>query len=322
MNPEEFRAVFERLETEIHEVIVGMRGVVRGCLIAAVAGGNVLLEGVPGLGKTRLVRAMGDALDLSFARIQFTPDLMPADITGTKIINEDASGRRSFELHRGPVFNHVVLADEVNRATPKTQSAMLEAMQERQVTILGETLALPKPFFVVATQNPLEMDGTYPLPEAQLDRFLFKLTVDFPSLEDLRTILERTTTSSNPTVDAVCDGATLLSMGDLARDVLVKQDVTDYAIRLVLASHPDGEGAPDATKRWVRYGSSPRGAQSLLLAAKIRALLECRENASIDDLRAVARPALRHRLILNFEGEAEGIATDRIIDAILDSLPR
>jgi MoxR-like ATPase len=265
---------------------------------------------------------MGDALDLSFARIQFTPDLMPADITGTKIINEDASGRRSFELHRGPVFNHVVLADEVNRATPKTQSAMLEAMQERQVTILGETLALPKPFFVVATQNPLEMDGTYPLPEAQLDRFLFKLTVDFPSLEDLRTILERTTTSSNPTVDAVCDGATLLSMGDLARDVLVKQDVTDYAIRLVLASHPDGEGAPDATKRWVRYGSSPRGAQSLLLAAKIRALLECRENASIDDLRAVARPALRHRLILNFEGEAEGIATDRIIDAILDSLPR
>jgi len=322
MNPEEFRAVFERLETEIHEVIVGMRGVVRGCLIAAVAGGNVLLEGVPGLGKTRLVRAMGDALDLSFARIQFTPDLMPADITGTKIINEDASGRRSFELHRGPVFNHVVLADEVNRATPKTQSAMLEAMQERQVTILGETLALPKPFFVVATQNPLEMDGTYPLPEAQLDRFLFKLTVDFPSLEDLRTILERTTTSSNPTVDAVCDGATLLSMGDLARDVLVKQDVTDYAIRLVLASHPDGEGAPDATKRWVRYGSSPRGAQSLLLAAKIRALLECRENASIDDLRAVARPALRHRLILNFEGEAEGVATDRIIDAILDSLPR
>ncbi len=322
MNPEEFRAVFERLETEIHEVIVGMRGVVRGCLIAAVAGGNVLLEGVPGLGKTRLVRAMGDALDLSFARIQFTPDLMPADITGTKIINEDASGRRSFELHRGPVFNHVVLADEVNRATPKTQSAMLEAMQERQVTILGETLALPKPFFVVATQNPLEMDGTYPLPEAQLDRFLFKLTVDFPSLGDLRTILERTTTSSNPTVDAVCDGATLLSMGDLARDVLVKQDVTDYAIRLVLASHPDGEGAPDATKRWVRYGSSPRGAQSLLLAAKIRALLECRENASIDDLRAVARPALRHRLILNFEGEAEGIATDRIIDAILDSLPR
>ncbi len=322
MNPEQFRAVFGRLETEIHQVIVGMRGVVRGSLIAAVAGGNVLLEGVPGLGKTRLVRAMGDALDLSFARIQFTPDLMPADITGTKIISEDATGHRSFQLHKGPVFNHVVLADEVNRATPKTQSAMLEAMQERQVTILGETLPLPAPFFVVATQNPLEMDGTYPLPEAQLDRFLFKLQVDFPSLEELRTILERTTTSAEPTVNAVCDGDTLLAMGALAREVLVKQDVADYAIRLVLASHPDGEGAPDSTRRWVRYGSSPRGAQALLFAAKIRALLECRENASIDDLRAVARPALRHRIILNFEGEAEGVATDRIVDGILEALPR
>jgi MoxR-like ATPase len=322
MNPDQFRAVFGRLETEIHRVIVGMHGVVRGCLIAAVAGGNVLLEGVPGLGKTRLVRAMGDALDLSFARIQFTPDLMPADITGTKIISEDATGKRSFQLHRGPVFSNIVLADEVNRATPKTQSAMLEAMQEHQVTILGETLPLPKPFFVVATQNPLDMDGTYPLPEAQLDRFLFKLHVDFPSLEDMRTILERTTTSANPKASPACDGPTLLAMGALARDVLVKQDVTDYAIRLVLATHPNGEAAPEATRRWVRYGSSPRGAQALLLAGKIRALLEGRNNASIEDLRAVARPSLRHRLILNFEGEADGVSTDRIVDAVLEALPR
>jgi MoxR-like ATPase len=322
MNPEQFRAVFGQLESEIHQVIVGMHGVVRGSLIAAVAGGNVLLEGVPGLGKTRLVRAMGDALDLSFSRIQFTPDLMPADITGTKIISEDATGKRSFQLHRGPVFSNVVLADEVNRATPKTQSAMLEAMQERQVTILGESLALPAPFFVVATQNPLEMDGTYPLPEAQLDRFLFKLRVDFPSLDELRTILQRTTTSEEPTIQAVCDGETLLAMGALARDVLVKQDVTDYAIRLVLATHPNGEGATETTKRYVRYGSSPRGAQSLLLAAKIRALLEGRENASTEDLRAVAHPALRHRIILNFEGEAEGLSTDRVVDAVLDALPR
>ncbi len=320
MTPDEFRSTFTRIESSVHRVIVGMDAVVRGCLIGMVAGGNVLLEGVPGLGKTLLVKSLGEAFSLEFARIQFTPDLMPADITGTKIVMEDENGRKSFVLHKGPVFHQVVLADEVNRATPKTQSAMLEAMQERQVTIVGETYPLPKPFFVVATQNPLEMDGTYPLPEAQLDRFFFKLLVEFPSLPDMRTILARTTTNEVPAVESVCDGPTLLAMGRLAREVLVKQSVTDYAIRLVLATHPEHEEAAEITGRYVRYGASPRAAQALILGARIRALLQGRENASVEDIAALAKPVLRHRVIRNFEGEAEGVPADAIIGAIVEAV--
>jgi MoxR-like ATPase len=282
----------------------------------------VLLEGVPGLGKTLLVKSLGDAFHLDFARIQFTPDLMPADITGTKLVQEDEHGRKTFVLHRGPVFHQIVLADEVNRATPKTQSAMLEAMQERQVTIVGETFPLPKPFFVVATQNPLEMDGTYPLPEAQLDRFLFKLLVRFPDLPQLREILARTTRTAVPTIEPVADGADLLAMGALAREVLIKESVTDHAIRLVLATHPEGADAAEISRRYVRYGASPRGAQALILGAKIRALLQGRENASVEDVLAMAAPVLRHRVIRNFEGEAEGISPDAIIADIVRALPR
>jgi len=320
ITPQQFRDTFARVEQEVHRVIVGMDDVVRGLIISMVAGGNVLLEGVPGLGKTLLVNSIGRAFDLDFSRIQFTPDLMPADITGTKLVVEDDHGRKHFELHRGPIFSQVVLADEVNRATPKTQSAMLEAMQERQVTIAGETHPLPTPFFVVATQNPLEMDGTYPLPEAQLDRFFFKLLVEFPGLKDMRTILQRTTASEVPTVDPVVNGETLIAMGALARQVLIKQDVMDYAIRLVLATHPERPEGADFTKRYVRYGASPRGAQALILGAKIRALLEGRNNVAREDIAALAKPVLRHRVILNFEGEAEGVPTDRVVDEILASL--
>ncbi|MDP7110640.1 MAG: AAA family ATPase, partial [Myxococcota bacterium] len=276
------------------------------------------LEGVPGLGKTALVKTVGDVMRLDFARIQFTPDMMPADITGTNLVMEDESGRRYFKLQKGPVFNHVILADEINRATPKTQSAMLEAMQERQVSIVGETHDLPRPFFVVATQNPLEMEGTYPLPEAQLDRFLMKLNVEFPEREELREILQRTTSTDNPQAGAVVDGPTILAMRDLVRSVPVAPVVTDYAIRLVLATHPEKPEAPEITRRYVRFGASPRAAQSLLLVGKINALLDGRLNVSADDVKHVARPCMRHRLILNFEGEAERVDTDKIINGIVE----
>jgi MoxR-like ATPase len=321
MSPEHFRDRFAAMQAQVGNVIVGMSGVVRGTLAGMLADGNILLEGVPGLGKTALVKTVGDVMQLSFSRIQFTPDMMPADITGTNLVMEDASGKRYFELQRGPVFNHVILADEINRATPKTQSAMLEAMQERQVSIVGETHALPSPFFVVATQNPLEMEGTYPLPEAQLDRFLMKLKVDFPDAAEMKAILDRTISTDNPEAAAVVDGPTILAMRALVRSVPVAPVVQDYAIRLVLATHPEKPDSPEVSRRYVRYGASPRGAQSLLLVGKITALLDGRFNVSAEDVRNVARPCLRHRLILNFEGEAERVDTDTIIDQILKGLP-
>jgi MoxR-like ATPase len=314
-----------RLRDEVGKVIVGHEAIVEGVVTALLAGGHALLEGVPGLGKTMLVRTLADAVHLTFSRIQFTPDLMPADILGTNVIVEDGGGKR-FQFQRGPIFAHVVLADEVNRATPKTQSALLEAMQEHSVTVAKTTYKLDEPFFVLATQNPLEMEGTYPLPEAQLDRFLVKLKVRFPSREALHTILDRTTGDKDVRAEKVLSGERLVELRGLVRHVPVARPVQDFCVRLIQATHPEGSdgkgaGVPPLTRKYVRYGSSPRGAQACLLAAKIRALLDDRFAVSTDDIRYAARPALRHRLILNFEGEAEGIDPDTIIDAILAELP-
>ncbi len=316
----EFRRTFAALRSELSRVIVGQAELLELVTIALLAGGHVLLEGVPGLGKTLLVRTLAQALDLQFSRIQFTPDLMPADILGTNLVVQDDSGRRRFEFHPGPIFSQIVLADEINRATPKTQSALLEAMQEHAVTIAGESRRLDEPFFVLATQNPIEMEGTYPLPEAQLDRFLFKLRVPFPGLEDLQVIIDRTTGPQEPAAHQVADGATVVRMQALARQVPVATHVREYAARLVLSTHPDAEGAVQAARRFVRYGASPRGMQALILAGKVRALSQGRLNVAVDDLRGLAFPALRHRLILNFEGEAEGTDTDAVLRAAVDEL--
>ncbi|MCS6915563.1 MAG: AAA family ATPase [Myxococcota bacterium] len=318
-----FRRDVQRLQAEVAKVIVGHESIVEGVIIALLAGGHVLLEGVPGLGKTMLVRTLAEAVDLTFSRIQFTPDLMPADILGTNVLVEQSDGRaRSFEFQRGPIFAHIVLADEINRATPKTQSALLETMQEGAVTVSKTTYRLPQPFFVLATQNPLEMEGTYPLPEAQLDRFFFKLKVSFPSREALHTILERTTGAQEIHASKVITGPRLLELRELARQVPVARTVQDYAIRLLQGTHPENlgrDGVPviEPVRRFVRYGASPRGAQALLLGAKIRALLDGRFAISAADVRTVARPALRHRIILNFEGEAEALDPDTLIDAVL-----
>jgi MoxR-like ATPase len=317
---DQFRADFLKLRQEIGKVIVGQDDIVEGTLAGLIAGGHVLLEGVPGLGKTLLVRTIADALHLKFARVQFTPDLMPADLVGTNVVLETPEGGRRFEFQRGPVFANIVLADEINRATPKTQSALLEAMQEHHVTVGGQTYPLPEPFFVMATQNPLEMEGTYPLPEAQLDRFFFKLMVKFPTFDDLETILDRTTEVAKPKAEAIFDGARILSLAQLVRQIPIATEVRRYAIAVVMATHPENDLATPAAKKYVRYGSSPRGAQAIILAAKLKAILDGRYHVARDDVRRVAPMALRHRLILNFEGQAEGVPTDEVIADILKSV--
>ena len=326
MDPKEqigkFREVYNSLREEIGKVIVGQDAIVDGTLNALFANGHVLLEGVPGLGKTLLVRTLSQVLDLSFNRIQFTPDLMPADVLGTNMVHETDDGKRAFEFHHGPIFAHLVLADEINRATPKTQSAMLEAMQERSVTIGGEIRKLDLPFFVLATQNPIDQEGTYPLPEAQLDRFFYKLLVDYPTAGELSEIVTRTTEGTKVEVSKVVNGATLIELQQLVQQVPVASHVKDYAVRLILATHPNAETAHEITNQFLKFGSSPRGAQALLLGAKVRALTEGRFNVSFDDVAEVALPALRHRLIVNFEAEAEGVTTDLVLQKIMAGVPR
>jgi len=316
----DFRKMFDSLRGEIGKVIVGYETIVEDVLICLFCGGHVLLEGVPGLGKTLLVRTLSDAFSMEFRRIQFTPDLMPADIIGTNIVMEDAAtGKRQFQYQPGPIFGQIILADEINRATPKTQSAMLEAMQEHSVTSGGQIRKLPEPFMVLATQNPIEQEGTYPLPEAQLDRFFFKLLVPYSNRQELRTIIDRTTTGEDPRAEKVTGAEQITQAQDLVRHVVIAEHVQDYAIRLVLATHPQGEFAPDVTNRFVRFGSSPRGVQALVLAGKVRAMLDERYHVSFDDIEASVMPALRHRILLNFEGQAEGITTDEVLEQVLAS---
>jgi len=320
---DEFRAKFKGVQAEIGKAIVGHDEIVRGVLTCLFTGGHALLEGVPGLGKTYLIRTMSEALSLKFSRVQFTPDLMPADILGTNIIVEDPdTGRRRFEFQKGPLFTQLCLADEINRATPKTQSALLEAMQEKTVTAGGQRYGLEAPFFVMATQNPIEQEGTYPLPEAQLDRFFFKLVVNYSNRKELNTIVERTTTGHKAEIKPVMSGEEIVGAQRLVRRVVVAPHVQDYAIRLVLATHPQGEFATDQTNRYVRWGSSPRGAQTLVLASKVEALLDGRYNVSFGDVAKVFLPAMRHRVLLNFEAQAEGIEPDTVLEDIVDKVPQ
>jgi MoxR-like ATPase len=317
---EQFRQAYGRVRAEVGKVIVGHPDVVDGVLTCLFVGGHVLLEGVPGLGKTLLVRSLSQVLDLKFNRIQFTPDLMPADILGTNIISEAPDGKRTFAFQPGPLFAQIVLADEINRATPKTQSALLEAMQEHSITVGGTIHRLIEPFFVLATQNPIEQEGTYPLPEAQLDRFFFKLIVNYSGRDEMATILDRTTKNLWPQPERIMNGAEILQWQSLIREVLLAPPVQDYAIRLVLATHPQGEFAAGDTNRFLRFGASPRAAQAIVLASKVRALLQGRYNVSFEDVRSVYLPALRHRVLLNFEAQAENIPADQVLATILNDV--
>ncbi|MBI4616864.1 MAG: AAA family ATPase [Planctomycetes bacterium] len=315
-----FRELFDRISASIGRRVVGQKAAVASVFSALLAGGHVLLEGVPGLGKTLLVRTLAESLSLAYGRIQFTPDLMPADVTGTHLVVEEPDGRRSFRFQRGPVFAQIVLADEINRATPKTQSALLEAMEERAVTSGGRRYELDEPFCVLATQNPIEMEGTYPLPEAQLDRFLFKVKIPYPSLEDLKEIGRRTTSAEPAPTGPVAGAEEILALRRLVRSVAVAPHIEDYVARLVVATNPGPRGVLDEVRRFVRCGASPRGLQALLLGGKVRALLAGRFHLSAEDARAVALEALRHRLVLSFEGEAEGVDPDGIVRAVVESV--
>ena len=317
---QQFQDNFRTVREEVSRVIVGNPEVIAGVMTCLLARGHVLLEGIPGVGKTKLVQTLADALHLKFSRIQFTPDLMPGDIVGTSIVREDESGRKRFEFQPGPVFANLVLADEINRATPKTQSALLEAMQENSVSAGGATRPLEQPFFVLATMNPLEMEGTYPLPEAQLDRFFFKLRMGFPGVDELHEVVDRTTRSQDPAVQRVLRQGDVLEMRETAREVPVARAVQDYAVRLTLATHPESDAGHDMARRYVRFGASPRGTQALILGAKVNALVNGRVHVAIEDIRAVALPALRHRLMLNFEAEAGRVGADDIIARILEDL--
>lgn len=319
---EQFREKYNKIRAEVGKVIVGHDEIVHGVLTCMMIGGHCLLEGAPGLGKTLLVRTLSQALNLDFNRIQFTPDLMPADILGTNMVVETPDGGKVFEFQKGPIFTQICLADEINRATPKTQSAMLETMQEGTVTVGGTRFELKKPFFVLATQNPIEQEGTYPLPEAQLDRFLFKLVVGYSGREELGTIIDRTTKGIKIEPDQVIDGEEIIQMQDLVREVILADHIRDYIVRLTLATHPEGEMAASITNQYLRWGSSPRGAQTIVLASKVRALLEGRFNVSFEDVRRVYLPAMRHRVIANFEAQAEGISTDQVLLDILEEVPQ
>ncbi|MBN1430270.1 MAG: MoxR family ATPase [Anaerolineae bacterium] len=322
ISPAEFRETAVAIEEQVGQVIVGQQSVVRHVLVCIIAGGHALLEGVPGLGKTMLIKTLADVLNLRFSRVQFTPDLMPADITGTDIFEDSEDGRSKVRTFLpGPIFANLILADEINRAIPKTQSALLEAMQEHSVTVFGHTYQLEEPFFVLATQNPIEQEGTYPLPEAQLDRFMFKIDVLFPSSGELIEILSRTTGASQARAGLAAEGTQIIRMGSLARKVPIATHVNEYVARLVVATHSESASAPEMVRRYVRYGSSPRGAQAMILGAKVNALLDGRYNVAFDDVQAVAPASLRHRLLLNFEGQAEGIRPDDVIADLMKNVP-